>query len=200
MRRVPCTVLVPLAALALPAAAACSKQPSEPAPVLAEAGQVPHVPAAPPLDANPADAAASGGGADASAASPRETADAAGTSRAADAGSDASGPAVKIVTIGMHVGGGPYDEPTKEPIKKSVEPHFRELARCWSLVTKPRQADIGVDLIIEANGGRAKVSNPRTSVEGEGFAPCVVSFFEGIEFLPPKFGRTVVSYSVRFLP
>jgi hypothetical protein len=31
----------------------------------------------------------------------------------------------------MHVGGGPYDEITKEPIKKSVEPHFAELAECW---------------------------------------------------------------------
>jgi hypothetical protein len=28
----------------------------------------------------------------------------------------------------------------------------------------------------------------------------VVTFFEGVEFLKPKNGKTVVSYSVRFLP
>lgn len=107
---------------------------------------------------------------------------------------------VKLVTIGMHVGGGPYDEPTKEPIKRSVEPHFAELARCWRLVSKPEQADVGVDLVIEAGGGRARVSNPRTTLASEGFVPCVVTFFEGIEFLQPKNGKTVVSYSVRFVP
>jgi hypothetical protein len=107
---------------------------------------------------------------------------------------------VKIVTIGMHVGGGPYDELTKEPIKRSVEPHFAELARCWKLVPNPRQADVGVDLVIEAGGGRAKVSNPRTTVTGEGFVPCVVAFYEGVGFHKPSNGKTVVSYSVRFLP
>ena len=107
---------------------------------------------------------------------------------------------VKIVTIGMHVGGGPYDEPTKEPIKRSVEPHFAELARCWKLVANPRPADVGVDLVIEAAGGRARVSNPRTTVATEGFVPCVVAFYEGVDFLKPKSGKTVVSYSVRFLP
>jgi hypothetical protein len=109
-------------------------------------------------------------------------------------------PNVRLVTIGMHVGGGPYDEVTKEPIKRSVEPHFADLRRCWKHVPHPRQADVGVDLVIEANGGRAKVSNPRTTIEGEGFLPCIVAFYEGVEFQKPKNGRTVVSYSVRFLP
>lgn len=104
------------------------------------------------------------------------------------------------MTVGMHVGGGPYDEATKEPMKRSVEPHFAELARCWKLVPHPRQADIGVDLVIEAEGGRARVSNPRSTIEGEGFVPCIVAFFEGIDFQKPKNGKTVVSYSVRFLP
>jgi hypothetical protein len=107
---------------------------------------------------------------------------------------------VKIVTIGMHVGGGPYDEPTKEPMKRSVEPHFAELARCWKHVARPQQTDVGVDLVIEAAGGRAKVSNPRTTATGEGFVPCVVAFFENVDFQPPKNGKTVVSYSVRFTP
>ena len=123
-----------------------------------------------------------------------------------DAGTDAgASPAepllhVKVATIGMHVGGGPYDEITKEPMKRSVEPHFAELARCWKHVATQQPTDVGVDLVIEAAGGRARVSNPRTSATGEGFVPCVVSFFEGVDFQKPKNGKTVVSYSVRFTP
>jgi hypothetical protein len=119
---------------------------------------------------------------------------------ATDAGSDDPPPHVKLATIGMHVGGGPYDEPTKEPMKRSVEPRFGDLARCWKLVTKPAATDFGVDLVIEASGGRAKVSNPRTSVTSEGFVPCVVAFFESVDFEKPRNGKTVVSYSVRFTP
>jgi hypothetical protein len=114
-------------------------------------------------------------------------------------------PTVKLATIGMHVGGGPYDEPTKEPMKHSVEPRFPDLARCWKHVTRPALTDVGVDLVIEAAGGRARVSNPRTSVGArgdgrEGFVPCVVAFFESVDFQRPKNGKTVVSYSVRFTP
>ena len=107
---------------------------------------------------------------------------------------------VKVATIGMHVGGGPYDEITKEPIRRSVEPRFAELAQCWKHVTRPGQSDVGVDLVIEANGGAARVSNPRTTISGEGFVACVVAFFESIDFQKPKNGKTVVSYSVRFSP
>ncbi len=100
----------------------------------------------------------------------------------------------------MHVGGGPYDEITKDPIRKSVEPRFPDLLLCWSTVTNPRQTDFGVDLVIEASGGRAKVSNPRTAVADPAFVSCVVSFFESVEFQRPRNGKTVVSYSVRFVP
>jgi hypothetical protein len=54
--------------------------------------------------------------------------------------------------------------------------------------------------LIEADGGKAKVSNPRSTIEGEGFLPCVVSVFQAIDFAKPKNGRTGVSYSIRFLP
>lgn len=102
----------------------------------------------------------------------------------------------------MHVGGGPYDEVTKEPLKKSVEPRFAELAACWRLAPAGQGvADVGVDLLVEAQGGRAKVSNPRSpQLKNDAFVACVVSFFESVEFLKPKTGRTVVSYSVRFTP
>lgn len=127
----------------------------------------------------------------------------AATEVAADAGP--APPAVKIVTIGMHVAGGPFDEPTKEPFKKAVEPHFDEAARCWQVHVPhpPKQMDVGVDLLIEPSGGHPKVTNPRStlakSAEVQGFVPCVVSVFEGVEF--PKLverGRTGVSYSLRF--
>ena len=127
------------------------------------------------------------------------------TEDATDAGGEASITAdepvkVKLATIGMHVGGGPYDEITKEPMKRSVEPRFPDLARCWKLAGRQEPTDVGVDLVIEAAGGRARVSNPRTFAKGEGFVPCVVSFFEGVDFLKPRNGKTVVSYSVRFTP
>ncbi len=132
----------------------------------------------------------------------------------ADAGAPDAGPAaseepvdppkVKIVTIGMHVGGGPYDEKTKEPFKKAVEPHFPEIARCWAkhVPNPPKQADVGVDLLIEGSGGRPKVSNPRSTL-GKGpdvaeFVPCVVAVFESVEFPKLDRGRTGVSYSLRF--
>ena len=122
-------------------------------------------------------------------------------SRTAEADAATASPVnVKVATIGMHVGGGPYDEPTKEPIRRSVEPRFADLAQCWKHVTKPAASDFGVDLVIEAAGGRAKVSNPRTSVTSEGFVPCVLAFFESVDFQKPRNGKTVVSYSVRFTP
>ncbi len=110
---------------------------------------------------------------------------------------------MKVVTIGMHVGGGPFDEATKEPFKKAVEPHFPDVAQCWAKhVTKPpKEVDVGVDLLIEASGGKAKVSNPRSTLpkgEAEGFIPCVVGIFETVEFPKLARGRTGVSYSLRF--
>jgi hypothetical protein len=161
--------------------------------------------AAPPRTIEAA-AATSAAGASAAPASAAGTSaapgSAAGTSELPDAsGVVADAARVKVATIGMHVGGGPYDEITKEPMKRSVEPRFADLAGCWKHVTSgPRPGDAGVDLVIEAAGGRARVSNPRTQIQGDGFVPCVVAFFESIEFEKPRNGKTVVSYSVRFTP
>lgn len=101
----------------------------------------------------------------------------------------------------MHIGGGPNDAATKDPIAKSVEPHFDELRRCFALVDDQKHGgDIGVDLLIEAEGGKAKVTAPRTRLKGNGFQECVVKVYEGITFLKPRFGKTMVSYSVAFTP
>jgi hypothetical protein len=130
-----------------------------------------------------------------------------------DAGPPALVPVkVKIVTIGMHVAGGPFDEPTKEPFKRAVEPQFLQFAQCWGRHvphSPAKQIDVGVDLLIEASGGTPKVSNPRSTLKGygpevaaetEGFVPCVVGVFESIVFPKLDRGRTGVSYSLRFTP
>ncbi len=110
-------------------------------------------------------------------------------------------PSVKIANIGMHIGGGPNDAATKDPIAKSVEPHFDEFRRCFALVDDPKRGgDFGVDLLIEPDGGKAKVTAPRTRMKGSGFEDCVVKVFVGIAFLKPRFGKTMVSYSLQFTP
>jgi hypothetical protein len=110
-------------------------------------------------------------------------------------------PKVKVTNIGMHIGGGPYDAATKEPIKRSVEPHMDAFRRCFALVADPKKTgDFGVDLRIDKAGGKATVSHPRTALKGKEFEECVVTVFKGIDFLKPKKGTTVVSYSLRFTP
>ena len=101
----------------------------------------------------------------------------------------------------MHIGGGPNDTATKQPIKESVQPHFDAFRRCWLRVEDPKKAgDFGVDVLIPREGGKAEISHPRTALKGEGFSECVVAVFEAIEFKKPKTGKTMVSYSLRFTP
>lgn len=105
----------------------------------------------------------------------------------------------------MHVGGGPFDEATKEPFKKAVLPHHPEMAVCWGQhITKQKPFDMGVDLLIEASGGHPKVSNPRVHFEkGEDdghFVECLVGVFQGIDFPTLARGKSGVSYSLRFTP
>lgn len=168
---------------------ACSKQPSEatPPPHVSEAAP-PRVDAAPAAVVSATPAPAPAPEPDAAAPPPPPAV-------------EEPAPKVKLISIGMHVAGGPYDEETKKPFLAAVEPHYPELARCWKHVKQPRQADVGVDVLIPAAGGKAKISNPRSTIEGEGFLPCVVAFFEGIEWGKPKSGGPQgLSYSVRFKP
>jgi hypothetical protein len=126
---------------------------------------------------------------------------AASASAAATAAPAEPVPAVKVVNIGMHIGGGPNDAATKAPIGSSVAPHFPELARCFARVDDPKKGgDFGIDLEVPAAGGKAEASHPRTTLRGEGFAPCVLGVFQAIDFQKPKGGATVVSYSLRFTP
>ncbi|HVR19609.1 MAG TPA: hypothetical protein VMS65_07930, partial [Polyangiaceae bacterium] len=57
----------------------------------------------------------------------------------------------------------------------------------------------GADLRVPAEGGKAKVEQPRTKLRGEAFRACMIKSFESARFDPPSSGRAiVVSYSVKF--
>lgn len=110
-------------------------------------------------------------------------------------------PAVRVANIGMHIGGGPNNDVTKEPIRRSVQPHFDDFRRCYALVEDAgKGGDFGVDLRVDRAGGKAQVSHPRTTLKGKDFKACVVRTFEAIEFLKPRGHTTNVSYSLRFTP
>lgn len=181
--------LAPLALLAAcsapPATAptvvdAASASPAAPAPVTASAAPTPavEVPVAPPPTSTTASSAA-----------PAPTATA-----------EAPLPAVKVSNIGMHIGGGPNDDVTKDPVRRSVQPHFDAFRRCFAQVEEKKTGDFGVDLRIDRAGGKAQLSHPRTALKGKDFKACVVQVFEGIDFLKPRGGTTTVSYSLRFTP
>jgi len=107
---------------------------------------------------------------------------------------------VDVVNIGLHIGGGPNDDVTKAPIQRSVEPHFAALRECFAKAEEPKKGDFGVDLLIEREGGLAKVTHPRTGIAGDAFRTCVVDVFEKVEFQRPRGGKTMASYSLRFSP
>ncbi len=108
---------------------------------------------------------------------------------------------VDVVNIGLHIGGGPNDDVTKAPILRSVEPHFSALRECFAKAEAPsKTGDFGIDLLIEREGGIAKVTHPRTGIAGDAFRTCVVDVFEKVEFQRPRGGKTMASYSLRFSP
>ncbi|XXX71690.1 hypothetical protein WMF30_29000 [Sorangium sp. So ce134] len=207
MRR-PAPLFLALSAPLALAAAGCSSGATPPAERRAttQAEALPTAPAsAAPAPADPpAIAAASASAATPAPAASADAAPAAGAAAepAAPAAADAGPlPKVKVANIGMHIGGGPHDDFTKEPIKRSVAPHFDDFRRCFALAEDPAKGgDFGIDLRIEKDGGKAEVRKPRTALKGEAFTKCVVGVFERIDFLKPRRGPTVVSYSLRFTP
>ena len=130
------------------------------------------------------------------------TSAAAAPSAAPPAPPEAPLPSVKVANIGMHIGGGPNDAVTKEPIHKSVIPHYDEFRRCYGLLEDQKKGGtFGIDLLIDKAGGKPKsVTKPRTPMKGHEFSECMVKAFERIDFQKPKTGTTKVSYSLRFTP
>lgn len=108
-------------------------------------------------------------------------------------------PKVKVANIGIHIGGGPNDNATKEPFKKSVQPHYDEMKRCWAMV-EGQKGDISVELRVERDGGKARVKPNKTTFKHREFNDCIYKVFEEIDFLKPRTGTTVLNFSLRFTP
>jgi pyruvate/2-oxoglutarate dehydrogenase complex dihydrolipoamide acyltransferase (E2) component len=189
----PLRALAPLALLA-----ACSAPPAT-APAPADAASAP-VAAATPAPAPPPPPPTASAAPPPSAEPAPSTVPSAAPAASATPAAEAPLPAVKVSNIGMHIGGGPNDDVTKDPIRRSVQPHFDAFRRCFAQVEEKKTGDYGVDLRIQREGGKAQVSHPRTALKGKDFKECVVKVFEGIDFLKPRGGTTTVSYSLRFTP
>lgn len=124
---------------------------------------------------------------------------AAGSGSGAEAGPQKG--AVVVSNIGVHIGGGPNDNATKAPVRDSIAPHFDAFGRCYESVEVRKSGDVGVDLLIDANGGAASVSNPRVlGLRGESFKTCIVEEFGKVRFQKMRHGKTMASYSLRFIP
>lgn len=199
---------LPLAlALAALLAAACSTpsatSPVEGAPALSAsaASEAARVAAAASASAAPAASTAAPLPSAEPTAAPTASA-AAAPSAAPPAAPEAPLPNVKVANIGMHIGGGPNDAVTKEPIHKSVIPHYDEFRRCYGLLEDQKKGGtFGIDLLIDKAGGKPKsVTKPRSPMKGHEFSECMVKAFEQIDFQKPKGGTTKVSYSLRFTP
>jgi hypothetical protein len=85
---------------------------------------------------------------------------------------------------------------------KLFERNFGAFRRCHADVPEHTEnASFGVDLLIPAAGGRAKVRETRTRLAGDGFKSCMLRVFQSIRFeAPPTARPEIVSYSVVFKP
>lgn len=119
----------------------------------------------------------------------------------AEPAAPAAPPPVEVKNIGMHIGGGPYDAVTKGPFKRSMEPHFPALALCWAAIgDAAAKGDVSLDLRVEKDGGKAKVTKVKSMLGDEAFKTCIVNVIDAVDFEKPKGGTTNVSYSLRFAP
>jgi biopolymer transport protein ExbD len=115
------------------------------------------------------------------------------------AGSPGSLPEVAVENVGLHIGGGPNDEASKQPFREAIGAHLADFRSCYNKVTNPGHGGVfGVDLRVGRDGGRAQVTEPRTGMGGPEFRACVLGVFEQVEFDKPPRGPTVISYSLRF--
>lgn len=150
-----------------------------------------------------------GGGADEAVDSPRDTVAVAPAPVSPPKSEAAAAPTVEqtsapddveVKHYGLHIGGGPNTDEERAKYLVRIEPHFDELRECHLLAKKRSvQASFGVDLLIGAKGGRPKVQDYRTRLDGKDFHMCVLGVLGNVSFpAPPR--PTVVSYSVLFKP
>lgn len=109
-------------------------------------------------------------------------------------------PELTVKSFGLHLGGGAKDEETRSAYLRQLEYGFPEYLECYrELETPGKEGTFGVDLRVEAQGGRARVEQTRTKLSGDEFKACMVRSLEALRFKAPPRGRAVmVSYSVKF--
>jgi hypothetical protein len=106
-----------------------------------------------------------------------------------------------LTNIGLHVGGGPNDAPTKAPFEHAIQKQFDDFKRCYGKITIPgARGTFGIDLLIDKEGGPPKASGSRTAMLGDAFRDCVVHVFETVVFERPRAGTTKISYALKFEP
>jgi len=110
--------------------------------------------------------------------------------------------AVELQSMGLHLSAEANREPYRRQLLKVFERNFGAFRRCHADVPEHAEnASFGVDLLIPAAGGRAKVRETRTRLAGDGFKTCMLRTFQSIRFEPPPTARPeIVSYSVVFKP
>jgi hypothetical protein len=110
--------------------------------------------------------------------------------------------AVELQSMGLHLSAEANREPHRRQLLKLFERNFGAFRRCHAEAAEHQQnASFGVDLLIPAAGGRAKVREARTRLAGDGFRTCMLRVFQSIRFeAPPTARPEVVSYSVLFKP
>jgi len=110
--------------------------------------------------------------------------------------------AVELQSMGLHLSAEANREPHRRQLLKLFERQFGAFRRCHADVPEHAEnASFGVDLLIPAAGGRAKVRETRTRLAGDGFKTCMLRVFQSIRFEPPPTARPeIVSYSVVFKP
>jgi hypothetical protein len=104
--------------------------------------------------------------------------------------------------VGLHIGGAPNDEASRQRLVRLFETKFPDFRSCYPLASdRTANASFGVDLFIAPGGGRAKLKQTRSRLTGKGFRDCMRNAFLGLRFKPPSTGRsTTVSYSLIFKP
>jgi hypothetical protein len=123
--------------------------------------------------------------------------------KAPDVGSPEPESMLILKTVGLHIGGAPNDEPSRQHFVRQFETKFDDFRRCYPLAenASEQNAGFGVDLLIPARGGKPRLRQARSRLLGKRFRRCMRDAFVSLRFARPRVERSVtVSYSLIFKP
>jgi hypothetical protein len=111
-------------------------------------------------------------------------------------------PRVELQTVGLHLAAPANQAATRKRLLAQFERNFGAFRRCHAdAPAHAYNASFGVDLLVPAEGGRAKVRQTRTRLSGTAFRACMERAFHAMVFDPPPTARPeMVSYSLLFRP